>query len=48
MKMVSTTPSLQLHVLLYFGRIDSLTLAEKPREIESPHLLAVKHQLAAG
>jgi len=45
---VSITPWLQLHVLLCFGRINSKTLARKPGEIESPHLLTVKRQLAAG
>ena len=28
-KMVSTTPRLQVHVLLSFGKIDSVTLANK-------------------
>jgi len=34
---VCTTPRLQVHLLLYSGRIDSFTLAKKPGEIESPH-----------
>jgi len=46
--MVSMTSRLQLHVLVCFGTIDSQTLAKKAVEVESPHLLAVRRESAAG
>jgi len=42
------TPKLNLHVRLCFGRMESVTLAKKTVEIESPVLLMVKCQSAGG
>jgi len=46
--MVSKTPKLELHILLCFSRMESLTLAKKPVDIEFPVLLELKRQSAAA